>query len=187
MCALGNTLLGEKKFKSTSASESVTTQCEVMTGMLRSGRQIKVVDTPGIMDTGGRDVRDEVTKAIAALSPCHRIYEGMDIYRIFIFISNVRFSCHYYYCMLQESFITKQSLKLFNDSLLFFGGSSWLCLLCCRIRVALIGKTGAGKSALGNTLLGEKKFKSTSASESVTTQCEVMTGMLRSEFLGSVS
>ena len=37
--------------------------------MLRSGRQIKVVDTPGIMDTGGRDVRDEVTKAIAALSP----------------------------------------------------------------------------------------------------------------------
>jgi GTP1/Obg family GTP-binding protein len=40
-----------------------------MTGMLRSGRQIKVVDTPGIMDTGGRDVRDEVTKAIAALSP----------------------------------------------------------------------------------------------------------------------
>ena len=40
-----------------------------MTGMLRSGRQIKVVDTPGIMDTGGRDVRDEVTKAMAALSP----------------------------------------------------------------------------------------------------------------------
>jgi hypothetical protein len=40
-----------------------------MTGMLRSGRQIKVVDTPGNMDTGGRDVRDEVTKAIAALSP----------------------------------------------------------------------------------------------------------------------
>ena len=37
--------------------------------MLRSGRQIKVVDTPGIMDTGGKDVRDEVTKAMAALSP----------------------------------------------------------------------------------------------------------------------
>lgn len=67
--ALGNTLLGERKFKSTTASESVTIKCEVMTGMLRSGRQIKVVDTPGIMDTEGRDVRDEVTKAIAALSP----------------------------------------------------------------------------------------------------------------------
>ena len=40
-----------------------------MTGMLRSGRKIIVVDTSGIMDTGGRDVRDEVTKAIAALSP----------------------------------------------------------------------------------------------------------------------
>ena len=67
--ALGNTLLGEKKFKSTSASESVTTKCEVKIGMLRSGRKIKIVDTPGIMDTTGRDVRDEVTKAIAALSP----------------------------------------------------------------------------------------------------------------------
>jgi hypothetical protein len=51
------------------ASESVTTKCEVMTGMLRSGRKIIAVDTSGIMDTGGRDVRDEVTKAIAALSP----------------------------------------------------------------------------------------------------------------------
>ena len=40
-----------------------------MTGMLRSGRQIKVVDTPGIMDTQGRDVRNEVTRAIAELSP----------------------------------------------------------------------------------------------------------------------
>ena len=67
--ALGNTLLGERMFKSTSASESVTITCEEKTGMLRSGRQIKVVDTPGIMDTQGRDVRDEVTKAIAALSP----------------------------------------------------------------------------------------------------------------------
>jgi GTPase Era involved in 16S rRNA processing len=37
--------------------------------MLRSGRQITVVDTPGIMDTRGRDVRDEVIKAIATLSP----------------------------------------------------------------------------------------------------------------------
>ena len=67
--ALGNTLLGIKAFKSMAAAESVTTKCEVMTGMLQSGRQIKVVDTPGIMDTGGRDVRDEVAKAIAELSP----------------------------------------------------------------------------------------------------------------------
>ncbi|CAC5405651.1 unnamed protein product [Mytilus coruscus] len=56
-------------FKSTAASESVTIMCEVKTGKLPNGRAIRVVDTPGIMDTEGRDVRDEVTKAIAALSP----------------------------------------------------------------------------------------------------------------------
>jgi hypothetical protein len=49
--------------------ETVTIECEAITGRLPCGRQIKVVDTPGISDTEGRDVRDEVTKAIAALSP----------------------------------------------------------------------------------------------------------------------
>jgi GTPase Era involved in 16S rRNA processing len=67
--ALGNTLLGEKNIRSTAASESVTIECEVASGTLPSGRRIKIVDTPGIMDTEGRDVRDEVAKAIAALSP----------------------------------------------------------------------------------------------------------------------
>ena len=66
---LGNTLLREKKFKSTPGAESVTIKCETGTGTLPSGRQIKIVDTPGIIDTEGRDVRDEVTKAIVVLSP----------------------------------------------------------------------------------------------------------------------
>jgi predicted GTPase len=67
--ALGNTLLGENKFKSTPSSESVTIKCEVATGTLPCGRTIKVVDTLGIMDTKDRHVSDEITKAIAELSP----------------------------------------------------------------------------------------------------------------------
>jgi GTPase Era involved in 16S rRNA processing len=54
--ALGNTLLGEKKFKSTISSESVTIKSEAITGRLPCGRQITVVEMPGIMDTGGRNV-----------------------------------------------------------------------------------------------------------------------------------
>ncbi|XP_030649165.1 GTPase IMAP family member 8-like [Chanos chanos] len=74
--ATGNTILGkEDVFKELLSSSSVTSQCQTETAEV-SGRQITVIDTPGLFDTNvpNEDIKKEVAKCITMATPGPHVF-----------------------------------------------------------------------------------------------------------------
>ncbi|XP_072028409.1 GTPase IMAP family member 4-like [Amphiura filiformis] len=68
--ATGNTILGSEVFKKSSFARSETTKCSTHTNTV-SGRNIQVVDTPGLFDTDKKpaDIKIEILKFLALTAP----------------------------------------------------------------------------------------------------------------------
>ncbi|KAI4878627.1 hypothetical protein NFI96_029045, partial [Prochilodus magdalenae] len=71
----GNTILGRKAFKEVFSSRSVTSVCQRESAEVR-GRQISVIDTPGLFDTGvpNEEIRKEIAKCITMAAPGPHVF-----------------------------------------------------------------------------------------------------------------
>ncbi|XP_076123010.1 interferon-induced very large GTPase 1-like isoform X2 [Alosa pseudoharengus] len=73
--ATGNTILGRKVFKAESSAESVTSTCERHADEV-SGRQITVINTPGLFDTelSNEEIQRELTNCISLVLPGPHVF-----------------------------------------------------------------------------------------------------------------
>ncbi|XP_062387315.1 interferon-induced very large GTPase 1-like [Sardina pilchardus] len=73
--ATGNTILGREVFKADSSFESVTSMCQRETADV-NGRQITVIDTPGLfdIDLGNEEIQREISNCISLVLPGPHVF-----------------------------------------------------------------------------------------------------------------
>ncbi|KAK9954680.1 hypothetical protein ABG768_016729 [Culter alburnus] len=73
--ATGNTILGREAFEEDVSQESVTRECQSQTAEI-NGRQITVIDTPGLFDTklSQEEIQREITNCISMILPGPHVF-----------------------------------------------------------------------------------------------------------------
>ncbi|ROL46040.1 GTPase IMAP family member 1 [Anabarilius grahami] len=103
--ATGNTILGQKKFKSEFCLESVTSECSYANATVID-RSVSVVDTPGFFDTqmSFKQLQEEMAKSVYLSSPGPHAF-------LLVFPLNAKFTD-------QEQQITQQIKLIFGQEVL---------------------------------------------------------------------
>ncbi|KAJ8373705.1 hypothetical protein SKAU_G00042850 [Synaphobranchus kaupii] len=177
--AAGNTILGREEFISEASPSSLTKTSKRGKGEV-CGRRVTVVDTPGLCNTelSGEKLRQEMQKAVTLCDP--------QTHAVLLVIQLGRFTEQEKRVMetLQELFsyrVNEYTMVLFTygDRLRnttieeFVRRDTNLQQLLrksslAELNLVLVGMSGVGKSAAGNTILGREEFISEASPSSLT-------------------